>query len=282
MPPKITLIISTYNRPELLVKALDSAALQSHPPDEVIIADDGSSADIDGVLRGVAPSVPFKLRMVTHADDGFRLARVRNNAARIATGELLVSTDQDLVFTRDFIKTYAENAHRGRFMVGYPVRLTREQTEAVTDEMIRTFGFDRLVTAEQRAVVAKQWRKDLFYRVLKTLWLRKIGAKLRGGVFAAWREDFMAVNGFDENYRGWGNEDDDLGHRLHAYGVLGVNPFRSEFPLHLWHPTNSGAGRVNLDYYRKRLAEIGPRDYRALNGVDNPLGGDVPEVYEYR
>ena len=39
---KISLIISTYNRPEALRLSLMSAKVQTRIPDEVIIADDGS------------------------------------------------------------------------------------------------------------------------------------------------------------------------------------------------------------------------------------------------
>ena len=38
----ISLLISTYNRPDVLAKSLAGVSLQSQPPDEVLIADDGS------------------------------------------------------------------------------------------------------------------------------------------------------------------------------------------------------------------------------------------------
>ena len=42
---KTSLVITTYNRPEALLLVLKSTQLQSHLPNEVIIADDGSNED---------------------------------------------------------------------------------------------------------------------------------------------------------------------------------------------------------------------------------------------
>lgn len=278
---KTTLLVSTYNRPDLLARALRSASAQSVPPDEAVICDDGSKVDMVGPLKALKPELAFPVRFVTQADDRFRLAKARNNGVRVATGDLIISTDQDIIFSRGFIETYAKSARRGRFLVAWPVRLTQTQTEKITDAMIADFSFEALITGEQRAMVRKQWRKDAFYSMMKALRLRRIGPKLRGGVFAAWRDDYLAVNGFDEQYIGWGNEDDDLGHRLARFGVTGLNPFRDQYPVHLWHPThNEGGTRPNVEYYRKRLLEIAAGDYRCRYGIESPLGEDTTRVVE--
>ena len=39
---EISVVISTYNRPSYLKRNLDGFLKQSHPPDEIVIADDGS------------------------------------------------------------------------------------------------------------------------------------------------------------------------------------------------------------------------------------------------
>ena len=44
---KITLIITTYNRPDALLITLQSVERQKHLPSEVIIADDGLGISID-------------------------------------------------------------------------------------------------------------------------------------------------------------------------------------------------------------------------------------------
>ena len=263
----------------MLRMALLSLASQSRLPDEVVVADDGSREDLPGLLKAMKSSLPFPLRFVTQDDAGFRLARCRNNGIRIASGDLVLSTDQDIVFTKDYVRTFAEAIGTGEFIVSFPVRLDADQTTGLTEKRVSEADYAGLVRPEQLKEINGQYRKDLFYRVLYALKLRRIGPKLRGGVFGAWREDLLAVNGFDENYKGWGNEDDDLGHRLYRYGITGRNVTRTELPLHLEHPVNNAAlKRPNLPYYQKRLAEIRSGTFLAPNGIKNPLDPDLPRV----
>ena len=53
-----------------------------------------------------------------------------------------------------------------------------------------------------------------------------------------WRSDFVAVNGFDEVFEGWGHEDADLVLRLSHLGVQRKNGFMATEVFHLWHREN--------------------------------------------
>ena len=54
--------------------------------------------------------------------------------------------------------------------------------------------------------------------------------------FSAWREDLIAVNGFDESYAGrWGLEDSDLVIRLLHAGVKHKSARFAAPVFHLWH-----------------------------------------------
>jgi hypothetical protein len=60
--------------------------------------------------------------------------------------------------------------------------------------------------------------------------------KLFAGDFGIWRSDFERVNGFDQRFRDWGGEDDDLRTRLLQAGVS-VRSIRDVTrTFHLWHP----------------------------------------------
>jgi GT2 family glycosyltransferase len=50
------------------------------------------------------------------------------------------------------------------------------------------------------------------------------------------RRDFETVNGFDEDYVGWGCEDDDLAVRLRLAGIRIAAASASTHVFHLWHP----------------------------------------------
>ena len=280
----ISVIISSYNRLDYLHKALISIRSQSVIPAEVIVSDDGSGEPIVAFLQEIAPLFDFKIRLVMQEDRGFRLARCKNNGIRASRENFLVFWDQDVVGTKGYLETFWKQRKPGRFLVSYPVRLNEEQTRRLTEEDLRGGRFDHLLKKEQIAKIHRQYRKDLFY-----FWWRKLFArndtrpKLRGGVFAAFKEDLLKVNGFDEKYQGWGNEDDDLGRRLYAAGIVGFNPFYHEFPLHLYHPPNHQNGqRVNRDYYEQRQKEIRKGKIRAEHGIENPLGEDEIRIMDIK
>ena len=52
-----------------------------------------------------------------------------------------------------------------------------------------------------------------------------------------WRRDLERVNGFDDQYEGWGREDDDLACRLQHAGVARVHLRYAGLAIHLWHRT---------------------------------------------
>ncbi len=279
----VSVIISVFNRLDYLEKALLSVSYQSLIPDEVVICDDGSEEPIVDFVKNRASEFPFKLKLVRQSDKGFRLARCKNNGIRAARNDFLVFWDQDVVGTHDYLQTYFENRRPGFFIVSYPVRLTPYQTGQITAEDIKKGTFDHLITKAQIEKIHRQFRKDRFYFYLRKLVLPKdTRPKLRGGVFAAFKDDLLKVNGFDENYRGWGNEDDDLGRRLYAAGVVGFNPFYDQFPLHLYHaPHHVNGKRTNQEYYGKRKKEIASGHYRAEFGIDRSRDDDPVEILEF-
>ncbi|MCD6376534.1 MAG: glycosyltransferase [Caldisericaceae bacterium] len=279
----ITVIVSVFNRLDYLRKALLSIQAQSVLPAEVVVTDDGSSEPVVDFLRELAPRFDFKLKLALQQDLGFRVARCKNNGVRIAQNEFLIFWDQDVVGARDYIKTYWDFRKQRHFLVSYPVRLDEQQTNYLTEEDIQACRFDHLLRPEQMAKIKKQYRKDRFYYFLRKFILKNdTRPKLRGGFFSVCKTDLIRVNGFDENYQGWGNEDDDLGRRLYASGVVGLNPFYDQFPIHLYHPPHHQNGeRVNQQYYLQRQREIKEGKFKAEYGLDHTLGDDPVQIMEF-
>ncbi len=279
---KTSLIITVYNRKEHLRKALISLANQSVFPDELIISDDGSEQDIPAAISDIVARFDFPVKYVRHEHKGFRLAKTRNNGVRASSGDFLIFLDQDLIHTRNLIKTFVENAKPRRFITGMPIWLSKEKSAKITEEIISQYDFLRFVSNEEIKQVEKQFKKDRNYYILHKLRLTN-QPRLRGGVCAINRSDFEEINGYDEKFIGWGAEDDDLGRRLYKIGAAGFNPFRSEFTIHLWHEKAVIAGKgvreqANYEYYQQKKKEIAAGNYRAEFGLDNPFGDDKVEV----
>jgi glycosyltransferase involved in cell wall biosynthesis len=91
--PRVSVVIPTYNRAGLVVRALESALAQSLPGAEVIVVDDGSTDDTPAQIGALGTSV----RYVRQQNQG--CARARNVGAAMATGEWIAFLDSDDVWT---------------------------------------------------------------------------------------------------------------------------------------------------------------------------------------
>ena len=94
--------------------------------------------------------------------------------------------------------------------------------------------------------------------------------------YALMREAYLKVNGYDENYVGWGQEDDDFGNRLTIAGVNGKELVTKNIQLHLWHysdPTKIHSS--NEEYYYKRKEEIfSEKDFYCKKGYEDSKNRD--------
>jgi glucosyl-dolichyl phosphate glucuronosyltransferase len=94
---KITVILCTYNRCQLLVKVLDGLAGQMLPESdewEVLVVDNNSSDQTQGVVRDFCQRYSGRFRYLFEAQQG--LSHARNAGIREAQGDVLVFVDDDV------------------------------------------------------------------------------------------------------------------------------------------------------------------------------------------
>ncbi|MFA9289417.1 MAG: glycosyltransferase family 2 protein [Weeksellaceae bacterium] len=108
---KVSIIIAAYNEEKYIEKCLSSLEKQSYKPLEIIVADDGSTDNTVKIAE------KHKITLLQSNHQGTALAR--NNAAKAATGEILVFLDADMEFEHDFIARLVqpinENKQKGTF-----------------------------------------------------------------------------------------------------------------------------------------------------------------------
>jgi GT2 family glycosyltransferase len=88
-PPTFTVVIPTYQAAATVGEAVASALAQVHPALEVVVVDDGSTDDVEGVLAPVRE----RLRLVRKENAG--VASARNAGAAVATGDFMAILDAD-------------------------------------------------------------------------------------------------------------------------------------------------------------------------------------------
>ncbi|KAB2831787.1 MAG: glycosyltransferase, partial [Candidatus Dadabacteria bacterium] len=100
---KTSLIITTYNNPLALEKVTDGIRNQTRPPDEVLIADDGSGENTTAVISRFSSAASMPVVHVWQENRGFRAAKIRNEAIKRSTGEYLILLDGDCIVNRHFV-----------------------------------------------------------------------------------------------------------------------------------------------------------------------------------
>jgi len=101
----VSVIIPSYNSAEVLPAAIESVLAQTLPPDEIIVVDDGSAPDADGLDRTAeACATYFKhVRLIRQANGGASAAR--NTGIARARGDWLAFLDADDVWEPEKLET---------------------------------------------------------------------------------------------------------------------------------------------------------------------------------
>lgn len=226
-----SLIIATYNWPEALELSLMSALNQSLLPDEIIVADDGSTEETKSMVDKYKALSKVPLLHVWHEDEGFRLAKIRNRAIAACSGDYVIQVDGDIIMHPDFVKDHVDFARKGSYVSGSRVnmneelskKLQREKTTKVNVFMKGTSNFLNGLHLPFLSRFQENYRKDDLYYV-------------RGCNMAFWRDDLVKVNGYNEALQGWGREDNEIACRLNNIGnVRRIAKFRA-IEFHQYHP----------------------------------------------
>jgi len=266
-PRKVSTIVATYNRADYLRLSLACLLAQDYGSAmQIVVADDGSTdgtADLVARAREASGNVPILHYRHEHAR--YRRARTLNSATLMSDGDLLIFLDSDCLPARNLVSVYAAHAATGSFYLGGVCALSQPFSQGILadgaaanaeDILAGAADRDNQVPGASRRVWGRYWKSRLYVR----LRLRK--PKIWGGNFAVNRHVFEQVNGFDENFVGYGQEDSDLRDRLFKGGFRPVCLHTKARAYHLWHPIDvaareeaSGEGN-NRPYYRRPHVEV--------------------------
>ncbi|PIE56577.1 MAG: family 2 glycosyl transferase [Desulfobulbus propionicus] len=248
---RLTLIVTTYNWKEALKVCLQSAISQAVLPDEIIVADDGSGEDTARVVEEIQEVSPVPLLHSWQKDKGFRLARSRNRAIAKASGDYIVLIDGDILLHRDFIGDHRYFAARSCFSQGTRVLLN----ENFTKQVLRN-GTAGEISAFSPGLGNRKNCIRIESRLAR--YVSRKNKKLSGirtCNFAFWREDAIMVNGFNEEFIGWGREDSEFTARLMNSGVCRQNIRFNAVVYHLFHPMNNRERLENNNAILRRTVE---------------------------
>jgi len=242
--PSSSLIISTYNWPVALDLVLLSVSQQSRMPDEILVADDGSGPETKELVDRWKTKMPVPLKHIWHEDDGFRVSAIRNQAVCQASNEYIIQVDGDMILEKHFIQDHMKMASKNSFFIGSRVLLSPEKTTDIQSKKNIRFGmFSDGIKNRINAIRLPALSR--FFISPKTDG-RSIVHEVRGCNMSYWREDFKKINGYNENFIGWGREDSEIGIRFVNAGVIKKKLKFCAIQYHQYHTMRS-RDRLNIN-----------------------------------
>ncbi|MCH2183029.1 MAG: glycosyltransferase [Mariniblastus sp.] len=254
---KIAVVLSTYNSPDVLRMSLFGFVAQQEAEFQVLVADDGSDERTANVLQEDCFS-SLDLKHVWHPDDGFRLSAIRNAAIMATDADYLIFCDGDCIPRQDFVASHRRLARRSTFTAGGRIDVPRKVHQQFTEQEIvenQVFDPDFL---EDRDRSLRRFRNRLTASQPMTALMNRLTWRhcvFSGSNAAAWRSDLLEVNGFDEDFPGYGSEDRDIGVRMKNFGIKSRYLKYSLMQLHLDHPKthfDAEVSRRNREVFRRR------------------------------
>lgn len=257
---KVSVIITTYNNSLYLKKVLDGFLYQKRAPSELIIADDGSGNDTAQVIKSFSETVPFPVLHVWQENKGFRASKIRNRAIKQSSGDYIILLDGDCIVTSNFVLDHVLLSEKGFFVQGKRILVNRIASATFTHAHADSFiSLIKLVLSGKLSNIHHLIRFPSFpsqkNRILKGI---------KSCNLSFFKLDVLAINGFNEDFVGWGNEDSDLACRFFKYGLVKKIHLFMAVCFHLWHPTYKIITEMNKQLLSESIAS---KEYFCRNGL---------------
>lgn len=197
-PPRVSVVIATYGRPEKLLRLMERLADQTLPSRdyEVVVVDDGSPEPMAPHLEKL--TTPFALHALVQANAG--PASARHRGIEVARGDLLVIIDDDMHIEPGFLEAHADHHPEGTRNVVLGPILPKDQPSGLP--LLERYNHQRL----------RRWSSEMAAGRATLL-----GTNVCTGNVSLRRADYLAVGGFDPVLPL--SEDAELGLRLEAAGA---------------------------------------------------------------
>ena len=230
---KISLIITTFNWPESLLLVLESIRHQSIMPDEIIIADDGSNDSTRRLISSFNKEFDLNIIHSWQEDNGFRAARSRNKAILKSSGDYIILIDGDILLHHNFVKDHFECAEPRHFVQGSRVLLSEKETQKALAKKNVNFSFFSSGLINRK--------NSIHSKILSLIFSNKKNhlQGIKSCNMAFYMKDCININGFNNDFEGWGREDSEFVVRMMNSGMKRKNIRFCAIQYHLWHDENN-------------------------------------------
>jgi len=227
---KVALLITTYNWPEALELVLLSVQSQTTYPNEIIIADDGSTEDTKHLISKFKKSISVDVKHIWHEDVGFTKTVILNKALKEISSDYIIQVDGDVILHKNFIKDHIKLAEENVYLFGSRISIKKEYSKKVlSDKTIKFHWMNKGLLRKTRAIYLPFLSSYLSKKSQEN------SGKLRGCNMSYWKKDAIAINGYNEDFIGWGYEDFNFAQRLLYAGVTSKRIKHMAIQFHIYH-----------------------------------------------
>ncbi len=219
-----SVIISFYKNLKYLELVLAGFERQDRKDFEIIIADDGSPAEVVAEVEKLLGSHSFPALHIWHPDKGFRKNKILNKSIVAARSHYIIFIDGDCIPHSKFISGHLDYAEKGVSLTGRRVNLSGKITSMLSPQNVREGWLEKnfnKVIVDGLFGESFDVEKGFFTgnETIRTFFNKKKRG-IVGCNFSLHKEDLLRVNGFDERYEAASvGEDSDIQYRLELRGV---------------------------------------------------------------
>lgn len=256
---KISLIIPIYKKVDFIETTLETINNQTFRDFEVIVTEDDNT--LGEFIDNIKKNLNYPLIHIQQEDEGYQRNKALNNALKVASGDLIVVIDQDCMIHPKFLEAYAKSYNKGDLLTGRRVNLGKKFTEKIIKKKIRKISIFSLLFSDTSS---KKYLDALYLP-----WLNiKRSKRILGSNFGIKKELLIKINGFNEDYVGYGWEDVDLEKRCIFAGAKLFSMKNKAIQYHLYHLEPQGSTLQ----YQKNIEILGKvcekKLYRCENGLE--------------
>jgi glycosyltransferase involved in cell wall biosynthesis len=243
MAPKASIIIPVYNAVRHLELVLEGFSRQTFSEFELIVADDGSGPEMRELVERFRAQASFEVKYVYQPDEGFRKSRILNAAIRAAAADYLAFVDGDCVPHSRYLESHWKHREPRTVLMGRRVNLSERITSELTPEGVRSGALEKMslrLLAQSLLGQGSHWDEGVY---LRSAFLRRLFSHkepyLLGSTYSLEKALMEEINGFNEEFVGYGGEDIEFEFRLRVAGARFKWVRHQAIQYHLYHQPRS-------------------------------------------
>lgn len=273
---RASLIAAFYKDIVALDLIIEALKRQDYDNFELIVAEDNCDPAIATHLNSITG---IDIIHTTQEDIGIRKARSINNAILKSTGDYLIFIDADCIPYHSFVSSHVKLAEKNHVLSGRRVNLGPKVSALLRNKKLSAATLERFFLPMMPLLmldgathldqgIALDPDGFLYRRIIANR--KKSNVSLLGCNFSCFKEDMLAINGFDEYYLGESclADDTDLNWRFASYGLKLKSCKMAANVFHLHHGIRARQSIDSDAEMSKMLARKEKHEFTAETGLD--------------